>query len=98
MRCCSTALGQERGIINNSNSPHSKLRSVDLSDVRWTDGFWADQFQKNREVTLPRLWELAEPWAWHNMQVAAGLKEGEAKGCFWEDAWLYKWIESVQNE
>ena len=86
---------QERGIINNSQSPHSRLRSVDLSDVRWTEAFWADQFQKTREVTLPRLWELADPWAWNNMRVAAGLKEGEVKGCDWEDAWIYKWIESA---
>ena len=29
------------------------------------------------------------------MQVAAGLREGEVKGCNWEDAWIYKWLESA---
>jgi iduronate 2-sulfatase len=83
------------GLIKTDVSPLARLRSVDLGGVRWTDGFWADRFRQCREVTLPRLWELAEPWAWHNMQVAAGLQEGEAKGCYWEDAWIYKWIESA---
>ena len=83
------------GIIKNQSSPHAKLRSVDLQSVHWTGGFWADQFETTSAVTLPRLRALAGPWAWHNMQVAAGLKEGEAKGCYWEDAWLYKWIESA---
>ena len=86
---------RDGGIIKNQSSPHAKLHSVDLQGVRWTGGFWADQFEKTATVTLPRLWELADPWAWHNMQVAAGLKEGEAKGCYWEDAWIYKWIESA---
>lgn len=83
------------GLIQTDASPHARLRSVDLSGVCWTGGFWADQFARCGQVTLPRLWELADGWAWHNMQVAAGLKQGEAKGCDWEDAWIYKWIESA---
>jgi len=90
-----TGTGGDGGIIKNQSSPHAKLHSVDLQSVRWTGGFWAEKFEKTAAITLPRLRELADPWAWHNMQVAAGLKEGEAKGCYWEDAWLYKWIESA---
>jgi len=86
---------RDSGIIKNQASPHASLRCVDLGSVHWTGGFWADQFEKTETVTLPRLWELAGPWAWHNMRVAAGLQEGEVKGCFWEDAWIYKWIESA---
>lgn len=86
---------RDSGIIKNQSSPFARLASVDLASVRWTNGFWADQFETCRQVTLPRLWELADPWAWHNMQVAAGLKVGEAQGCDWEDAWIYKWIESA---
>jgi len=87
--------GRDFGLIKTEASPLAKLRSVDLGAVRWTSGFWGDRFAQCREVTLPRLWELADPWAWHNLRVAAGLQEGEAKGCFWEDAWIYKWIESA---
>ncbi|UCD49750.1 MAG: glycoside hydrolase family 127 protein, partial [Phycisphaerales bacterium] len=87
--------GSDFGIIKNQASPHATVHSVDLGAVRWTGGFWAEQFRKTESVTLPRLWELADPWAWHNLRVAAGLDEGQARGCFWEDAWVYKWIESA---
>jgi len=83
------------GIIKTVDSPHASMRSVDLRDVRWTDGFWLQQFHTARDVTLPRLWELAGDWAWNNMLVAAGEKEGEVEGCYWEDAWIYKWLESA---
>lgn len=85
----------DSGIIRTEASPHARLHSVDLRDVRWTDGFWLQQFQTAHAVTLPRLWDLAGDWAWNNMLVAAGEKEGEAKGCYWEDAWIYKWLESA---
>jgi hypothetical protein len=52
-------VNHDYGIIKNQNSPHAKLQSIDLNDVRWTDGFWSDQFVKTCDVTLPRLWELA---------------------------------------
>ena len=83
------------GLIKSVDSPRAQLHSVNLQDVRWTDGFWLQQFQTAHEVTLPRLWELAGDWAWNNVLVAAGEKEGEAKGCYWEDAWIYKWLESA---
>lgn len=83
------------GIIKTVDSPNAQLHGVNLQEVRWTDGFWLQQFQTARDVTLPRLWELAGDWAWNNMLVAAGEKEGEAKGCYWEDAWIYKWLESA---
>ncbi len=85
----------DHGLIQTDRSPHAKMQSVDLGAVQWTDGFWADRFTQCRNVTLPRLWELAEPWAWNNMLVGASLKQGEAKGCYWEDAWIYKWVESA---
>jgi hypothetical protein len=53
---CGTVWGQERG-VQDECSPHSKLRSVALSDVRWTDGFWADRFTQAREVTIPTMWK-----------------------------------------
>jgi DUF1680 family protein len=89
---------RDYGIIKTVSSPYAKLKSVDLDSVRWTNGFWADRFDQCRTVTLPRLWELASGpeagHAWKNMRIAAGLIEGEYSGNDWQDAWLYKWIES----
>ncbi len=90
---------RDYGIVKTQDSPHARLRSVDLRDVRWTEGFWADQFHKARDVTLPRLWELAaDPDKAHvleNFKIAAGLAKGEVRGCYWHDAWMYKWLESA---
>ncbi|HYW81238.1 MAG TPA: beta-L-arabinofuranosidase domain-containing protein, partial [Thermoguttaceae bacterium] len=90
---------RDGGIIKNQESPHARLRNVDLHGVRWTDGFWAEQFAKCRDVTVPRLWDLAaDPEAGHalaNMKIAAGLQTGPRKGTDWQDAWLYKWIETA---
>ena len=49
---------RDYGVIKNQDSPHAKLKSVDLNDVRWTDGFWAQRFAQTRDITLPKLWEL----------------------------------------
>ena len=39
---------RDYGIIKTEASPFAKLHSVDLCDVQWTEGFWADQFKKTR--------------------------------------------------
>lgn len=47
--CCTMAANlaqaQQRGIINNAQSPHVKLKSINISDCQWTEGFWADSTQ-----------------------------------------------------
>jgi DUF1680 family protein len=100
---CVRSLGgtgtQDCGIIKNQDSPHAKLKSVNLNDVRWTGGFWADRFAVTRDVTLPKLWELAsDPEMGHaiqNLRIAAGIEKGQFKGTHWQDAWVYKWLESA---
>ncbi|MBL7187232.1 MAG: glycoside hydrolase family 127 protein [Phycisphaerae bacterium] len=100
---CATSFSQganrDYGVIKNQNSPQAKLKSVDLNDVRWTDGFWAERFAQTRDVTLPKLWELAsDPEMGHaiqNLRIAAGLEKGQFAGTHWQDAWVYKWLESA---
>jgi len=41
------------GLVHTHASSHATLHSVDLADVRWTDGFWADRFATARDVSLP---------------------------------------------
>ena len=97
---CRFAPGQERAIINNGQSPHSMLRSVDLSDVRWTDGFWKQKFDLVRNVTIPKMWEYYNGNGnshWTNFRIAAGLEEGEWSGTNWHDGDLYKWLEAVAH-
>lgn len=90
---------RDYGVIKNQHSPHAKLKSVDLNNVRWTDGFWAQRFAQTRDITLPNLWELAsDPEMGHaiqNMRIAAGMEDGQFAGTHWQDAWIYKWLESA---
>jgi len=41
---------RDYGVIKNQDSPYAKLKSVDLKEVHWTDGFWAE----NAKLTINR--------------------------------------------
>ncbi len=88
-------MGGQTVLFQTTGSPRAKLSPLPLENVHWREGFWHDRSGRLHEVTLPVLRRLADDWAWHNMLVAAGEKEGTARGCFWEDAWVYKWIEAA---
>lgn len=85
--------------IHTAHSPHARLRSIGLDAVQWTGGFWAEHLKQAQRVTVDSLWDrLADPAAGHvldNFRIAAGLHTGEPQGTWWQDAWLYKWIEAA---
>lgn len=84
---------------NTSLSPYVKLRSIDIGDVRWTEGFWADRFNTCYKAAIPNMWRLLkDPEISHsytNFLVAAGLEKGEHNGPKWHDGDFYKWLESA---
>ena len=89
---------QGLGIIDNSNSPHVRLRSVNIGDCRWTSGFWADKFKLCEEIMVPHMGTLLKGDAGHaynNFKIAAGLKEGRHQGMHWHDGDFYKWMGSA---
>ena len=91
---------QECGIINNSTSPHSKLQSIDLDQVRWTAGFWKQKFDLVKDVTIPEMWKYFNGGGnshWTNFRLAAGLAEGQWSGTSWHDGDFYKWLEAVAH-
>jgi len=92
---------QERGLINNTKSPHSKLKSINISDCQWTSGFWAERFNLCHDVMLPNMWKLWEdPTISHqydNFLIAAGMKEGAYWGFQWHDGDFYKWMEAAAS-
>ncbi len=86
-----------RGIINNTNSPHVKLKSIDIGDCQWTEGFWADKWRTAEKVMIPYMGTLLKGDIGHgynNFKIAAGLKEGEHQGFWWHDGDFYKWMEA----
>ena len=89
---------QEQGIINNAESPHVKLRSINIGDCQWTSGFWADKFRVCEQTMVPYMGRLLKGdtgHAYNNFKIAAGLKEGQHQGMHWHDGDFYKWMESA---
>ena len=89
---------QKNGIINNAESPHVKLKSINIGDCKWTEGFWADKFKICEEAMVPYMGELLcgdQGHALNNFKIAAGMKEGEHKGMRWHDGDFYKWLEAA---
>ncbi len=88
----------ERAITNNSESPYASLKSINFGDCQWTEGFWADKFELAEQVMVPHMGSLLKGdigHAYNNFKIAAGLKDGEAKGMLWHDGDFYKWMESA---
>lgn len=87
----------ERGIINNTHSPYVKLKSIDIGDCQWTEGFWAEKWKQAERVMVPYMGNLLKGDIGHglnNFKIAAGLKEGKHKGEWWHDGDFYKWMEA----
>jgi len=93
---------RNRGVIDTSDSPHVKLRSLDLEAVTWNGGFWADRFEVIRNNTIPTLWRAMEDPA-NGAQYASFLKTtgrgGEKLNVrtlnVWSDGDVYKTVEAM---
>ena len=92
----------QKPIIHIENSPHALMENVGLDEVTITGGFWKDRQEVNRDVSLDILWDRAvnEEYGFSlsNFKIAAGLMEGTHDGVAWQDAWMYKWIETASYE
>jgi len=93
------ATAQNKALVNTSASPYAKLSSVDMGDVTWTKGFWADRFKVCRDTMIPNLWKIyTDPkisHAFKNFEIAAGLDTGEHEGPPFHDGDFYKLMEAV---
>jgi hypothetical protein len=73
-------------VVDTSSSKGARLRPVPVGSVELTDGFWAPRLRINREVTLPAQGtHLEETGRLDNFRVAAGKKEGEFAGIYFND-------------
>ncbi|GEL10514.1 hypothetical protein SAMN05192550_0447 [Flavobacterium glycines] len=90
---------QNKGLVDNSASPYSKLRSVGLQDVNWTNGFWKEQLNVENKETLPFMWDLYHndevSHAYANFEIAAGDRKGTFKGPSFHDGDFYKIFEGL---
>jgi DUF1680 family protein len=99
MTSAAVALVLVAGLTDTTASPHVVVRSVGLTEVRWTTGFWADRFETCRKETLPAMGRIMEGTEHsqflHNFRIAAGLEKGKHRGPPWNDGDCYKWLEAA---
>jgi len=96
---CETGFAQDNALVNTTKSPYAKLESVNMGDVTWTKGFWADRFKVCRDSMIPNMWRIyADPKMGHavqNFEIAAGLDTGSHVGPPFQDGDFYKLFEAV---
>jgi len=95
------ALAGGKGVIDTSKSPYVKIRTLDHDAVRWTEGFWAERFDLCRTVMVPNMYRVMmnpkNSANFCNLQIAAGVRQGEFFGNNWSDGDCYKWIEAAAS-
>ncbi|HWI90551.1 MAG TPA: glycoside hydrolase family 127 protein [Flavisolibacter sp.] len=96
-----TSMAQEKSLTNTSKSSFAKLRSVNMGDVQWTNGFWAERFKVCKDSMVPNMWHLyTDPnisHAFENFKIAAGIDTGDFKGPSFHDGDFYKTLEAVAS-
>lgn len=89
----------QRALVNTSNSKYAKLSGVNLGDVQFTTGFWAERFAICRDSMVPHLWDTYNDaklcHSFKNFEIAAGLDTGRFRGPSFHDGDFYKTLEAV---
>lgn len=90
---------QDKGLTNTSRSRFAKLESVNLTDVQWTGGFWAERFHTCESSMVPHMLSMylndSISHGFANFEIAAGLKDGEHVGPPFHDGDFYKILEAA---
>lgn len=91
--------GQDHPLVNTLNSPYARLSSVDMTDVKWTSGFWTERFSVCRDSMITSMMRLyMDPEISHsyrNFEIAAGIYQGEHQGPPFHDGDFYKLFEGL---
>jgi DUF1680 family protein len=86
-------------ITDTSSSRFVKVRSVGLTDAKWTGGFWGDRAAQCRDTMVPTMGKLLTETErvrfLGNFEVACGFAEGRHRGPKWNDGDFYKWLEAA---
>ncbi len=87
-------------VIDNTQSPYTRLRAIPMQDCQLTDGFFAERFALAATKMLPALERsmLGDCTANLNrLREAAGFAEAGQHGSPWGDGDNYKWLETMAH-
>ncbi len=89
----------QTGLVNANNSPFTKLTTVGLQDVKFTNGFWAERTNVCVNKMMPTLWNIYTSdtmcYSFKNFKVAAGIDSGRFRGPSFHDGDFYKTLEAM---
>ena len=74
------------------------LQAVPVTQVQFTDEFWAPRIEINRTSTLPQCFhQCEETGRIKNFEVAGRLAEGKFEGIYFNDSDVYKVVEGAAH-
>lgn len=81
------------------NSRSAIICNTPIGTVKWTKGFWGDEFNVLSNTSI---WSMWNTWntpeishGFRNFEIAAGDIEGEHIGPPFHDGDMYKWLEAA---
>jgi len=84
------------GVIDLSDSPYAKLKTVPVRAVTIEDGFWSQRRNTNLLASIPSMHdELLEHGRMDNFLRLEGKSSEPQKGPVYSDSDIYKWTEAV---
>jgi DUF1680 family protein len=87
---------KDAGVIDLSNSPYAKLKTVPVRAVVIQDGFWSRRRRTNLVASIPSMrQELLEHGRMDNFLRLKGKSSEPQKGPVYSDSDIYKWTEAV---
>jgi hypothetical protein len=90
---------KDAGVIDLTNSPYAKLKTVPVRAVVIQDGFWSKRRKTNVMASIPSMREeLLEHGRLDNFLRLTGKSTEPQKGPVFSDSDIYKWMEAVGFE
>ncbi|MFE5342543.1 glycoside hydrolase family 127 protein [Isoptericola sp. NPDC056578] len=94
-----TTFGTVRGPAEPTAAAVATLRPLPPGSATLDGGLWGHRLRVNREASVPEgLGHLREYGNLRNLEIAAGLAEGEAQGPIFADSDVHKWLEAAAWE
>ena len=91
-----TSKWRDEGVIDLSNSPHAKLKTVPIRAVTIQQGFWSKRRATNVESSVPSMHdELIAHGRMDNFLRLIGKSNAPRIGPYYTDSDIYKWTEAV---
>jgi len=95
----------DKGVLDLTNSPYSKMRMVPIRAVKLNEGFWAKRMKTNLEASIPFTYQEMEDhgrfdnfvrWDGKRQALRAGFHTNHPSGLrAGGDSETYKWIEAA---